>query len=167
MPGGYKGSIGASGTAVNYTNYNGYVLYFSDHRGMLPSTHPSNGGQTAANVINGESGIEDVVNSSQNLTSTTTDGVAEALSYYGYSPEDVDQNGFLDNWGEKNIGYGFGINTNTAPFNPYKRINVRRRGHGCLRRLCQLQHLHPGATSYRQSPIRKAWPIQSAVRATC
>ncbi|MGC1645268.1 MAG: PilX N-terminal domain-containing pilus assembly protein [Candidatus Sulfotelmatobacter sp.] len=123
-----KGSIGTTGASVNYTNYNGYVLYFSDHRGMLPSTHPSNGGQTAANVINGESGIEDVVNSSQNLTSTTTDGVAEALSYYGYSPEDVDQNGFLDNWGEKNIGYGFGINTNTAPFNPYKRINVAGAG---------------------------------------
>ncbi len=49
---------------MNYTNYNGYVLYFSDHRGMLPSTHQSNGGQTAASVINGESGLEDVVNSS-------------------------------------------------------------------------------------------------------
>lgn len=125
LPGGH---IAGSGASVNYTNYNGYVLYFSDHRGMLPSTHPSNGGQTAAGVINGESGIEDVVNSSQNLTSTTTDGVAEALSYYGYSPEDVDQNGFLDNWGEKNIGYGFGINTNTAPLNPYKRINVAGAG---------------------------------------
>ena len=125
MPGGH---IAGSGGNVNYTNYNGYVLYFSDHRGMLPSTHPSNGGQTSAGVINGESGIEDVVNSSQDLTSTTTDGVPEALSYYGYSPEDVDQNGFLDNWGEKNIGYGFGINTNTAPLNPYKRINVTGAG---------------------------------------
>ena len=126
LPGGH---IAGSGGNVNYTNYNGYVLYFSDHRGMLPSTHPSNGGQTAAGVINGESGIEDVVNSAQNLTSFNTDGVAEALSYYGYSPEDVDQNGFLDNWGEKNIGYGFGIATNTpAPYNPYKRINVANPG---------------------------------------
>jgi Tfp pilus assembly protein PilX len=126
LPGGH---IAGSGGSVNYTNYNGYVLYFSDHRGMLPSTHPSNGGQTAAGVINGESGIEDVVNSSQNLTSTNTDGVAESLSYYGYSPEDVDQNGFLDNFGEKNIGYGFGIATNTpAPYNPYKRINVSGQG---------------------------------------
>jgi|CZKD01.1.fsa_nt_gi Tfp pilus assembly protein PilX len=122
------GPIAGSGGTVNYTNYNGYVLYFSDHRGMLPSTHPSNGGQTAAGVINGESGIEDVVNSSQNLTSTNTDGVAEALSYYGYSPEDVDQNGFLDNWGEKNIGYGFAVTTNTLPYNPYKRINVANPG---------------------------------------
>jgi Tfp pilus assembly protein PilX len=124
LPGGH---IAGTGGSVNYTNYNGYVLYFSDHRGMLPSTHPSNGGQTAAGVINGESGIEDVVNSAQNLTSTTPDGVAEALSYYGYSPEDIDQNGFLDNWGEKNIGYGFGINTAT-PLNPYKRINVTGQG---------------------------------------
>jgi len=120
-----KGTIGASGLNVNYTSENGYVLYFSDHRGLRPSPNPSNGGQTPAGVINGESGLEDVVSSAQNLTSTTPDGALEALTYYTYSPEDVDQNGFLDNWGAKNIGYGFGINTNTgAPLNSYKRINV-------------------------------------------
>ena len=53
---------------------------------MLPSTHPSNGGQTPAGVINGESGLEDVVNSAQNLTSTTPDGVLEPATYYTYSP---------------------------------------------------------------------------------
>jgi len=103
------------------------VLYFSDHRGMLPSTNWSNGHQTPPG-INGESGIEDVINSTQPLTSTTQDGILESLSYYTYSPEDVDQNGFLDNWGEKNIGYGFGINTNTIPKNSYKRINVANQG---------------------------------------
>jgi Tfp pilus assembly protein PilX len=113
---------GTTGSSVNYTNYNGYVLYFSDHRGMLPSTHPSNGGQTAAGVINGESGLEDVVNWTQNLNSTTPDGALEPATYYTYSPEDVDQNGFLDNWGEKNIGYGFGINTNSGPLNSYVRV---------------------------------------------
>ncbi len=118
-----SGAIAGSGTSVNYTQNNGYVLYFSDHRGMLPSTHPSNGGQTPAGIVNGESGIEDVINSSQPLTSTSTDGVLEATTYYTYSPEDVDQNGFLDNWGEKNIGYGFGINTSMPlPYSPYKRI---------------------------------------------
>ena len=122
-----NGTIPGSGLSVNYTNQHGYVLYFSDHRGMLPSTHASNGGQTPAGVINGESGLEDVVNSSQNLTSTTPDGVLEAATYYTYSPEDVDQNGFLDNWGEKNIGYGFGINTG-APLNSYKRITVTNAG---------------------------------------
>lgn len=119
-----NGAIPGSGANVNFTKENGYVLYFSDHRGMLPSTHPSNGGQTPAGIPNGESGLEDVVNSTQNLTSTTQDGVLESTTYYTYSPEDVDQNGFLDNWGEKNIGYGFGINTNTSPLNSYKRINV-------------------------------------------
>jgi len=123
-----KGSTGVSGTTVPYASFNGYVLYFSDHRGMLPSTHPSNGGQTPAGVINGESGLEDVVNSGQNLTSTTPDGALEPATYYNYSPEDVDQNGFLDNWGGKNIGDGFAVNTNTAPLNPYQRINVANAG---------------------------------------
>ncbi len=116
------GPIVGSGGNVNYTNMNGYVLYFSDHRGMLTDPNPSNGGQTPAGIISGESGIEDVINSAQVLTSTTTDGVLEPKSYYSYSPEDVDQNGVLDNWGEKNIGYGFGVNTNTTPLNPYKRV---------------------------------------------
>ncbi len=108
-----------AGNLVNYTSQNGYILYFSDHRGMLPDPNPSNGGQTLANVISGESGLEDVVNSTQPLTSTTPDGVLDPVTYYNYSPEDVDQNGVLDNWGGQNIGYGFGVNTNTAPPNPY------------------------------------------------
>ena len=107
-----------AGNLVNFTNQNGYILYFSDHRGMLPDPNPSNGGQTAAGVISGESGLEDVVNSTHPLPSTNPDGALEAASYYTYSPEDVDQNGKLDNWGGQNIGYGFGVNTNTAPANP-------------------------------------------------
>ena len=111
-----------SGKLVNVTNQNGYVLYFSDHRGMLRDPNSTNGGQTPANIINGEAGLEDVVNSSQNLTSTSPDGVKESATYYLYSPEDADQNGVLDNWGGVNIGYGFGINTSTAPPNPYLTI---------------------------------------------
>ena len=112
----YAGDVGKT---VNYANENGYILYFSDHRGMLVDPNPSNGGQTPAGVISGESGLEDVINSSQPLTSSTPDGVKEATNYYTYSPEDVDQNGYLDNWGGKNIGFGFGVNTNTVPPNPY------------------------------------------------
>ena len=63
-----------------------------------------------------------MINGAQGLTSTTQDGALEPATYYGYSPEDVDQNGFLDNWGEKNLGYGFGINTNTIPLHSYLRI---------------------------------------------
>jgi len=118
-----NGSIAGTGSSVPYTNFNGYVLYFSDHRGMLPSTHASNGGQTPAGVLNGESGLEDVVNSSSNINATAPDGALEPALYYTYSPEDVDQNGFLDNWGEKNLGYGFQVNTNT-PNSSYKRVGV-------------------------------------------
>jgi Tfp pilus assembly protein PilX len=123
-----NGTIAGSGASVSYTSQNGYVLYFSDHRGMLKDPNPSNGTNTPAGVYSGESGIEDVVNSGQNFTSTTPDGVLEGATYYTYSPEDVDQNGFLDNWGEKNIGYGFGVNTNTSPLNPYQRVGVANKG---------------------------------------
>ncbi len=116
--------IPGHGANVDYATQNGYVLYFSDHRGMLVDPNASNGGQTAAGVISGESGLEDVVNSGANLTSATPDGVPEPATYYTYSPEDVDQNNVLDNWGARNIGYGFGLNTNTgAPLNPYVRNN--------------------------------------------
>lgn len=117
-----------AGNLVNFTNQNGYILYFSDHRGMLPDPNPSNGGQTPANVISGESGLEDVVNSGQGLGSTTPDGGLEPATYYTYSPEDADQNGRLDNWGGQNIGYGFGVNTNTAPPNPYLTANCATTG---------------------------------------
>lgn len=106
------------GNLVPYATENGYILYFSDHRGMLVDPNPSNGGLTPAGIISGESGLEDVVNSAQVLTSTTPDGALEAASYYTYSPEDADQNGRLDNWGAKNVGYGFNINTNNL--NPYQ-----------------------------------------------
>jgi hypothetical protein len=125
-----NGTTPGTGANVNWSGFNGYVLYFSDHRGMLKDPNASNGGQTPANVYSGESGIEDVVNSSQPLATVppVTDAALESPSYYSYSPEDVDQNGVLDNWGEKNIGYGFGVNTNTVPLNPYKRINVSGAG---------------------------------------
>jgi hypothetical protein len=121
------GPYGADpGISVNYTNQNGYILYFSDHRGMLIDPNPSNGGQTPANVISGESGLEDVVNSGQPLPSTTPDGALEARTYYTYSPEDADQNGRLDNWGAKNIGYGFNVNTNNL--NPYQTTSCNTTG---------------------------------------
>lgn len=115
-----------SGNLVPYASQNGYILYFSDHRGMLTDPNPSNGGQTPAGVISGESGLEDVVNSGNGITSTTPDGVLEPASYYTYSPEDVDQNGRLDNWGAANIGYGF--NKNTSNLNPYQTVACNTTG---------------------------------------
>jgi type II secretory pathway pseudopilin PulG len=122
-----QGSTGlGTGTKVNYSNNNGYVLYFSDHRGMRQDAYASNGGQTPAGVYSGESGLEDVVNSSVSLTASPPmpDGVLETTSYYTYSPEDVDQNNQLDNWGEQNLGYGYGINSNVNPKSPYTRVGV-------------------------------------------
>lgn len=122
-----KGPYGGDpGLSVNYTNENGYILYFSDHRGMLADPNPSNGGQTPAGIISGESGLEDVVNSTQPLASSTPDGILEPVTYYNYSPEDVDQNGVLDNWGGKNIGYGFGVNTTNL--NPYQTTSCNTTG---------------------------------------
>lgn len=101
---------GGSGKLVNYADQNGWVMYFSDRRGMLPN--PNQG-----NVTSGESGLEDVVNSG--VSGGTPDGKLESKDYYTYSAEDVDQNGLLDNWGGANIGYGFRQNTNSVPPNPY------------------------------------------------
>jgi len=113
----YAGDVG---NQVVYANTNGYILYFSDHRGMLPDPNPSNGGATPAGVISGESGLEDSINSGLGGADTTPDYQLEPATYYEYSPEDVDLNGKLDNWGGANIGYGFNVNTNPGNKpNPY------------------------------------------------
>jgi len=104
---------GGSGQLVNYADQNGYLLYFSDRRGMLKNPN-------AGNLISGAAGLEDVINSG--VAAGTPDGKLEPTSYYTYSPEDVDQNGKLDNWGGANIGYGFGANTFSVPPNPYQPV---------------------------------------------
>ena len=109
------GNIGVSGMLVDPSKQNGYLVYFSDRRGMQPD-------QYAGNIINGEAGLEDVVNSA---SAGVPDGVLEpATAGYnnntGYSPEDVDENGQLDKWGEANISLGFGTN---SPNNPYVAVN--------------------------------------------
>jgi hypothetical protein len=108
------GSFGGTGASVNTTAQNGYVLYFSDRRGMMLDAN------TAPLVKTGESGIEDVVNSAD------PNGVPNNLFE---TAEDVDGNGKLDNWGMLNIGDGFGLSgdTETVPPNPFKtRINCLR-----------------------------------------
>ncbi len=101
---------GGSGRQVNSTNQNGYILYFSDRRGMQPD--PNITGNGLYNRITGMSGLEDIVNS----TSSTgiPDGTLEPITYYNtppnqYSPEDVNDDGFLDTWGAKYLGVGFGL----------------------------------------------------------
>jgi hypothetical protein len=98
---------GATGANVNYTNQNGYVLYFSDRRGMLRNPN-------AGNAKTGDSGLEDSLNTAS--AGGTPDGKLDPIpASKQYSPEDVNQNGVLDNWGAANLGQGFwngGVNLN-------------------------------------------------------
>ena len=94
-----------SGHLVNNTNQNGYILYFSDHRGMQPDPDANRTG--FYNGFVGISGLEDVVNSGS--TTGVPDNALEPLTYYAFSPEDVDGNGTLDTFGAKYLGAGFGL----------------------------------------------------------
>jgi len=80
-----------SGKNVEYTSQNGYILYFSDRRGMIVNPNTS--------TKNGEYGFEDVINP------TTTSGTPNGKLDTG---EDVDANSKLDTWGSTDLGLGFG-----------------------------------------------------------
>jgi hypothetical protein len=122
------GDIPGSGTDVDFVAQNGYVLYFSDRRGMLKNPN-------AANTKSGDSGLEDSVNRA--VASGAPDGVLDPIPIgKQFSPEDVNQNKLLDSFGPKNEGLGFynvsapnagNINAGiqaAAPDNPYApRIN--------------------------------------------
>jgi Tfp pilus assembly protein PilX len=94
-----------SGHLVNNTNQNGYILYFSDRRGMQPDPDPNRTG--FYNNFVGVSGLEDTINSGSAVG--VPDGIKEPTTYYTFSPEDVDGNTFLDTFGEKYLGAGFGV----------------------------------------------------------
>jgi hypothetical protein len=95
---------------VNSTNNNGYILYFSDHRGMRGDTQPL---LAFYNNISGMSGLNDTVNAAS--STGIPDNALEPLTYYLYSPEDVGEkkNGILDKWGYTNLGAGFGVGAGT------------------------------------------------------
>jgi hypothetical protein len=106
--------VGGSGPKVSNANFNGYILYFDDHRGMIPDANPFPG-IPFYNGFSGMSGLNDVVNSGS--APGVPDAKLEAITYYAtatptpYSPEDtaIKGNGKIDNWGQKNLGAGFGI----------------------------------------------------------
>jgi len=113
------GKTGSSGSSVNYSNENGYILYFSDRRGMI--NNPYKG------YIDGDAEMEDVINSSS--STGVPDGLLETTQAgHKYSPEDTNLNGKLDNYGTINVGLGMyngttNMNTqminNGTPLNPY------------------------------------------------
>jgi hypothetical protein len=102
------GNTGTTGTNVNYSVQNGYILYFSDRRGMQFAT--------STQGVNyqyqwGEYGFEDTVNYANLTNQLKPDGVLDPVNYNGVSPEDVNGNGLLDNYGVKGVGDAFGTNT--------------------------------------------------------
>jgi hypothetical protein len=110
QPAGGQPVIAGTGNQVDFVAQNGYVLYFSDRRGMV-----LRGGVTV-----GEYGFEDVVNSGN--AGGAPDGALEAPA--ASSPEDVNQNGALDTYGANDVGDGFGMDISaTNPRNPYQPVN--------------------------------------------
>ena len=97
-----NGTTGANGKSTEAVSENGYVLYFSDLRGMLANPN-------AGSVKNGEYGFEDVINPA--VAAGTPNGTLD-------TGEDADGNGKLDLWGATDLGLGFGAansgNPNTA-----------------------------------------------------
>ena len=61
-----RGTIGTTGAQVDSVSQNGYILYFSDRRGMVPDP------LAAPSVIVGEYGFEDVINTSPELPGSPT-----------------------------------------------------------------------------------------------
>jgi hypothetical protein len=96
------------------------VLYFSDRRGMLPNPNapPPNLPYTKS----GDSGLEDVINGS--VAAGTPNGSLEPVpTGKTVSPEDVNENGVLDNFGTANLGLGFYGTVGSATKNLNAQIN--------------------------------------------
>ena len=106
----------ATGQTVEYTQQNGYVLYFSDRRGMLPSVaaNAADGPLSTAGILTGEYGFEDVVN-----VATSVTGAPNNILDLG---EDANGNTVLDTYGKANVGNGFRVTTATANF-PYANVD--------------------------------------------
>lgn len=111
-----NGTIGGTGRTVEQQAQNGYVLYFSDRRGMRPN--PNGTGVAPANTKSGDSGLEDSINTNT-ATGTPNGALENPAPGKTFSPEDVNLNARLDNWGGVNVGDGFNVNTATANPDPY------------------------------------------------
>ena len=101
-----NGTIPGSGNLVDFQFQNGYVLYFSDRRGMLPNPNGT-APVGAPGTKTGDSGLEDAINSG--TVAGNPNGALEPIPVgKTQSPEDVNNNGVLDNWGAGNLGLGLG-----------------------------------------------------------
>jgi Tfp pilus assembly protein PilX len=102
------GKTGTTGANVDYATLNGYVLYFSDRRGMQFATTLQ-----GANYQGqwGEYGYEDTVNYSNAGANFAPDGKLDPVNYNGVSAEDLNGNLLLDTYGVKYVGDAFGTVT--------------------------------------------------------
>ena len=108
---------------VDFSGQNGYLVFFSDRRGMRPD--PFHG-----NATSGEYGFEDVINSGS--VTGTPDAVLDPVGSNGFSPENVDENANPqpDTWGAITVGSGLKAvwpALNTAN-NPYQAVDCRNGG---------------------------------------
>ena len=101
------GKTGTTGTNVDFVTENGYILYFSDRRGMQFAP------EAAPQYQWGEYGFEDTVNFSNMSNKQAPDGHLDPVNYNGVSPEDVNGNLALDNYGVWGVGDAFGLAADT------------------------------------------------------
>ncbi|MGA7219119.1 MAG: hypothetical protein WBX38_12420 [Candidatus Sulfotelmatobacter sp.] len=116
------GQTGSTGSTVNFSTENGYVLYFSDRRGMQ---YDPNLAHNPSNLLLGAYGFEDVVNYAAG-SPFSPNGTLEPVNYNGVSPEDVEQwaDGTVTTYGVVGVGDAFGTQTTTdtdttVPHNPF------------------------------------------------
>ncbi len=116
------GQTGLTGNTVNFTTQNGYVLYFSDRRGMQ---YDPSFAHNPLNILLGAYGFEDVVNYAGGAP-FAPNGTLEPVNYNGVSPEDVEMwnDGTVTKYGVKTVGDAFGPTTANdtdvvAPPNPF------------------------------------------------
>ncbi|HEY6305251.1 MAG TPA: hypothetical protein VI488_02180 [Candidatus Angelobacter sp.] len=93
----------AAHPAVEGQTQNGYILYFSDRRGMLPDPLST----PVPNLKTGAYGFDDVVN--EPISTGSPDGVWE-------QGEAQNSAGKVNNWGQNNLGEGF--STAGTPITP-------------------------------------------------
>ena len=104
-----NGTIGTSGAQTEYLSQNGYILYFSDRRGMLPNS---------SGIKTGDYGFEDVINPAS--AAGTPNGVMDAA-------EDVNANGRLDTYGAADLGLSYGAANSGTPTRSVDCMNVARK----------------------------------------
>jgi Tfp pilus assembly protein PilX len=117
-----------TGQNVDFSTQNGYVLYFSDRRGMQ---YDPNAAHNPSGILLGAYGFEDVVNYAAG-SPFAPNGTLEPVNYNGVSPEDVEMwnDGAVTKYGVKTVGDAFGTTTAndtdvTNPPNPFAhRINT-------------------------------------------